>query len=230
MSLTKFPICAAALVLMATGSSSADPAYVPSAVNLREAAGTGKPVLAKIPAGSRLEATNCNDWCEVEWQGKKGFVIANALDRSGKAAEPRPASKSASEAHTTGSVAQPAAEPSLTSKSTSEPRTTGSVAVAQSAAEPSLTSKSTSEPRTTDSVAQPAAEPRSKSKSASGPRTTGSVAHRAPPRRPRVYVEDDYVPMGPPVVYGRPYYYPYRPYVYAYRPYYYGYRRGYYRW
>lgn len=75
-----------------------------------------------------------------------------------------------------------------------------------------------------------AAKPRPASKSASEPRTTGSVAHRAPPRRPRVYVEDDYVPMGPPVVYGRPYYYPYRPYVYAYRPYYYGYRRGYYRW
>jgi hypothetical protein len=56
------------------------------------------------------------------------------------------------------------------------------------------------------------------------------VARRAQPRRPRLYVEDDYVPMGPPVVYGRPYYYPYRPYVYAYRPYYHGYRRGYYRW
>jgi uncharacterized protein YraI len=156
---TKLPICAAALVLMATGSAFADPAYVPSTVNLRDGAGTGKPILAKIPGGSRLEATNCSDWCEVEWQGKKGFVIANALDRSGKAPVSQPASKSASD-----------------------------------------------------------------------PRTTGSVTRR-PPRRPKVYVEeDDYVPMGPPVVYGGPYYYPYRPYVYAYRPYYYGYRRGYRRW
>jgi len=170
MSPTRFPICAAALVLLTAGPAFADPAYVPSTVNLREAAGTDKPVLAKIPGGSRLEATNCSDWCEVEWQGKKGFVIANALDRGGKAAEPGPASK-------------------------------------------------------------PAAEPRPASKSASEPRTTGSVARRPPPRRPKVYVEDDeYVPMGPPVVYGGPYYYPYRPYVYAYRPYYYGYRRGYWRW
>ena len=208
MASTRLPICAAALVLLAAGPAFAAPAYVPSTVNLREAAGIGKPVLARIPAGSRLEATNCNDWCEVEWQGKKGFVIANALDRSGKAPETRPATKSAS-----------------------EPHTTGNAAVAQSAAEPGPASKSTSDPRATGSTAEPAAEPRSKSKSASESRTTtASAARRAPPRRHRVYVEDDYVPMGPPVVYGRPYYYPYRPYVYAYRPYYYGYRRGYWRW
>jgi uncharacterized protein YraI len=229
MASTRLPICAAAIVLFAACPAFAEPAYVPSTVNLRAAAGIGKPVLAKIPAGSRLEATNCNDWCEVEWQGKKGFVIANALDRSGKATENRPATKSGSEPHTTGSVAQPAAEPSPTSKSTPEPRTTGGAAVAQSAAEPGPASKSTSDPRATGSTAEPAAEPRSKSKSASESRTA-TAARRAPPRRHRVYIEDDYVPMGPPVVYGRPYYYPYRPYVYAYRPYYYGYRRGYWRW
>ena len=193
MSPTKLPICAAALVLMATGSAFADPAYVPDTVNLREGAGTGKPVLAKIPAGSRLEVTNCGDWCEVEWQGKKGFVIANALDRRGKAAAPRAESK-------------PPTEPRAESKPAAESR-----AEIRSAAELPPESK-------------PAAEPRSSSKSTSEPRTTGSVARRAPPRRPKVYVEDDYVPMGPPVVYGY-----YRPYVYAYRPYY-GYRRGYYRW
>jgi uncharacterized protein YraI len=185
----KFPICAVALALLAAGPAFADPAYVPSTVNLREAAGTGKPVLAKIPAGSRLEATNCNDWCEVVWQGKKGFVIANALDRSGKATEPRAESKPVTESR---AESKPATESRPESK--------------------------------------PAAEPRPARKSASEPRTTGSVARRAPPRRPKVYVEDDYVPMGPPVVYGGPHYYPYRPYVYAYRPYYYGYRRGYYRW
>jgi uncharacterized protein YraI len=189
MSPTRLPICAAAFALLASGPAFADPAYVPSTVNLREAAGTNKPVLAKIPAGTRLEATNCNDWCEVEWQGKKGFVIANALDRRGKATESHAESK-------------PATEPRAESKPVVE-----------------------SHPES-----KPAAKPRPASKSASEPRTTGSVARRAQPRRPRLYVEDDYVPMGPPVVYGRPYYYPYRPYVYAYRPYYHGYRRGYYRW
>ena len=95
MSPTKLPICAAALVLMATGSAFADPAYVPDTVNLREGAGTGKPVLAKIPAGSRLEVTNCGDWCEVEWQGKKGFAIATALDRSGRVRSTRAAPRAA---------------------------------------------------------------------------------------------------------------------------------------
>jgi hypothetical protein len=209
MSPTKFPICATALALLATGPAFADPAYVPSAVNLREAAGTGKPVLAKIPAGSRLEATNCNDWCEVEWQGKKGFVIANALDRSGKATEPRAESK-------------PATESRAESKAAAESR-----AESTPAAESAPATKPAAEPASAD---KPATERRPSSKSASEPRTTGSVARRPPPRRPKVYVEDDYVPMGPPVVYGRPYYYPYRPYVYAYRPYYYGYRRGYWRW
>ena len=156
MALIRVAIRAAALVLIAAGSAAADPAYVPSTVNLRDGAGTDKPILTKIPGGSRVEATNCGDWCEVEWQGKKGFVIANALDRSGKAAESRPSTKSAS-----------------------------------------------------------------------APRTTGSTARR-PPRRTDLYMEeDDYVPVGPPVVYGGPYYYPYRPFFY--RPYYYGYR-GYRRW
>lgn len=213
---SRLSICSAALVLMATGPAFADPAYVPETVNLREAAGTGKPVLAKIPAGTRLEATNCNDWCEVEWQGKKGFVIANALDRRGKATEPHVESKPATELR---AGSKPAAEsrsenkPAVESRAESKP-STESRAESKPAAEARPESK-------------PAAEPRSASKSTSEPRTTGSVARRAPPRRPRVYVEDDYVPMGPPVVYGRPYYYPYRPYVYAYRPYY---RRGYYRW
>ena len=219
MSPTRLPICAAALALMVTGSAFADQAYVPEAVNLREAAGTGKPVLAKIPAGSRLEVTNCGDWCEVEWQGKKGFVIANALDRKGKAAEPRTESK-------------PATGPRVESKPAAEPRAENKLA-AESRAESKPAAESSPESKPTTEAppqSKPAAEPRSSSKSTSEPRTTGSVARRAPPRRPRVYVEDDYVPMGPPVVYGRPYYYPYRPYVYAYRPSYYGYRRGYYRW
>jgi len=159
---TRLSICATAFVLIAAGSAAAEPAYVPSTVNLRDGSGTDKPIMAKIPGGSRVDATNCGDWCEVEWQGKKGFVIANALDRSGKAPVSGPAGKSASD-----------------------------------------------------------------------PRTTGSVPRRASRRANVIVEDDDYVPVGPPVVYGGPYYYPYRPYFYGYRPYYYGYRygyRGYRRW
>ena len=145
MALTKLAICATTFVLMAAGSAAAETAYVSSNVNLRGGAGTSNPIVAKIPAGSQVEATNCSEWCEVEWQGKKGFAIASALDRSGKPPAPR------------------------------------------------------------------------------------KVARRGPPRgAPGDYIEDDYVPVGPPVVYGGPYYYGYRPYGYGFG-WGYGYRRGW-RW
>jgi hypothetical protein len=44
----------------------------------------GNEIVAKIPGGSLIDATNCTEWCEVEWQGKKGFAIASAIDRSGR--------------------------------------------------------------------------------------------------------------------------------------------------
>ena len=141
---TRLTIGAASLVLVSALSANADPAYVASTVNLRAGAGTGNEIVAKIPGGSLVEAANCGDWCEVEWQGKKGFAIATALDRSGRV----------------------------------------------------------------------------------------PAARRAVPPPGAAVVEDEYVPIAPPVVYGAPvpYYY-----GYGYRPYYrygyrgYGYRRGYYR-
>jgi hypothetical protein len=92
---SRLTICAASLVLMSALSAKADPAYVASTVNLRAGAGTGNEIVAKIPAGSLVEATNCSDWCEVDWQGKKGFAIATALDRSGRVRAPRAASRPA---------------------------------------------------------------------------------------------------------------------------------------
>ena len=86
-------ICAAALVLLPAASATAEPAYVASTVNLRAAAGTGNEIIAKIPGGSLVDTANCSDWCEVEWQGKKGFAIATALDRSGRIPGPRAAAR-----------------------------------------------------------------------------------------------------------------------------------------
>jgi hypothetical protein len=68
---------------------------VASTVNLRAGAGTGNEIVAKIPGGSLVDAANCSDWCEVEWQGKKGFAIATALDRSGRVRGPRTAARPA---------------------------------------------------------------------------------------------------------------------------------------
>ena len=91
MTPTRLTICAATLVLLSAASASAEPAYVASTVNLRAGAGTGNEIVAKIPGGSLVDATNCSEWCEVEWQGKKGFAIATALDRSGRVPAPRAA-------------------------------------------------------------------------------------------------------------------------------------------
>jgi uncharacterized protein YraI len=91
----RLTICAATLVLLSAASATAEPAYVASTVNLRAAAGTGNEIVAKIPTGSLVDASNCSEWCEVEWQGKKGFAIATALDRSGRVPAPRAATRRA---------------------------------------------------------------------------------------------------------------------------------------
>jgi uncharacterized protein YraI len=85
MTSTGFTIHAAILVLLTAAPAAAKPAYVTSTVNLRSGAGTSNEIVAKIPGGSLVDATNCADgWCEVEWNGKKGFAIATALDQSGR--------------------------------------------------------------------------------------------------------------------------------------------------
>jgi uncharacterized protein YraI len=84
MTSTRLLACAATFALLSVGSAAAAPAYVLTTVNLRAAAGTGNEIVAKIPGGSLIDATNCTEWCEVEWQGKKGFAIASAIDRSGR--------------------------------------------------------------------------------------------------------------------------------------------------
>jgi uncharacterized protein YraI len=80
---SRLVICVAAIAL-ASAAAQAAPAYVTSTVNLRAGAGTDSAILAKIPAGSLLDADGCREWCEVEWQGKKGYAIASAIDRSGR--------------------------------------------------------------------------------------------------------------------------------------------------
>jgi uncharacterized protein YraI len=85
MTWTRHIFCVATSLALSAASAAAAPAYVKSTVNLRAGAGTDHESLAKIPAGSLVDAGNCAEgWCEVEWQGKKGFSIATALDMSGR--------------------------------------------------------------------------------------------------------------------------------------------------
>jgi hypothetical protein len=82
-------LCAGALALL-TASAAAKPGIAVSTVNLRADANTTSEILAKIPAGARLDVGGCTaGWCAVTFQGKAGFAIATALDASGRA--PRPA-------------------------------------------------------------------------------------------------------------------------------------------
>ena len=84
------------LLLGATALAAAKPAYVPSTVNLRAAPGTTSEVVAKIPAGSLVDADNCSEgWCAVTWQDKSGFAIQTALDMSGRVPTHRSSSRPA---------------------------------------------------------------------------------------------------------------------------------------
>ena len=90
-------ICASMIALLPV-CAYAEPVTTSSAVNLRSGAGTASSIAGKIPAGSLVQVSHCSDWCEVEWQGQKGFVIATALNRRGQASaqhSPGPANAAA---------------------------------------------------------------------------------------------------------------------------------------
>lgn len=72
---------ALAILLLSVASAAAEPGTVQSTVNLRATPGTDGAIVARIPTGSRVEITNCRDWCAIAWQDKKGFVIATSLTR-----------------------------------------------------------------------------------------------------------------------------------------------------
>jgi hypothetical protein len=83
-------LCAGACVLLLAGSATAKPGVATTTVNLRAEANTTSEVLVKIPGSGRLEVGECKDgWCAATYQGKNGFVIATAVDTSGRA-PPRP--------------------------------------------------------------------------------------------------------------------------------------------
>jgi uncharacterized protein YraI len=58
-------------------------ALVTANVNLRSRPGTDAEILATIPAGSRVEVTDCSEWCMVMWNGQSGFAIVRNLDIGG---------------------------------------------------------------------------------------------------------------------------------------------------
>src|ERR1700760_4912303 len=73
-----FAIYASALC---ASSVQAEPAVTISVMDLRSTASAGGTVVAKIPAGVAVQATRCQVWCAVEWQGRKAFAVASSLKR-----------------------------------------------------------------------------------------------------------------------------------------------------
>ncbi|MCB8835990.1 SH3 domain-containing protein [Aurantimonas sp. VKM B-3413] len=53
-----------------------------TAVNLRESPEVASKVLAILPKGGTVGILSCNDWCEVEASGKRGFVFNKYVDRA----------------------------------------------------------------------------------------------------------------------------------------------------
>ena len=92
MNASRLTIYAGAFVVFSAACAAAAPAYVAGNLNLRSGPGTNNEIVAKIPGGSLVDASNCsNGWCEVAWQGKNGFAIQTALDMSGRVpARPAP--------------------------------------------------------------------------------------------------------------------------------------------
>jgi hypothetical protein len=76
---------AGAFALLLTGAAAAKPGTAATTVNLRAESSTTSAILAKIPAGSRIDVGECSgEWCAVTFQGKSGFAIATALDTTGR--------------------------------------------------------------------------------------------------------------------------------------------------
>ncbi len=79
-------LCAGAIVLISVAAADAKPGVATSTVNLRKDPNTSGDIVAKIPAGSRIEVGECNDgWCAVTFGDKSGFSIATSLDTTGRA-------------------------------------------------------------------------------------------------------------------------------------------------
>src|SRR5258707_1329739 len=83
--MSKRLVLSACAVVLLSASAFALPGAAVTTVNLRAEANTTSEVLAKMPAGARLDVGDCKDgWCAVTFQGKSGFAIQTALDVSGR--------------------------------------------------------------------------------------------------------------------------------------------------
>ncbi len=65
--------------------ASADTARVTTELNMRAGPSTGFPVVSVLPDGASVDIYGCvkgYSWCDVSWQGDRGWVSANYLTHS----------------------------------------------------------------------------------------------------------------------------------------------------
>jgi hypothetical protein len=73
------------------GAGAPPPAVTGSNVNLRQGPGTSYTVVTLIPAGSPVDVTGCKGgWCQVNFQGQNGYIIATAIAPPGGPGGPPP--------------------------------------------------------------------------------------------------------------------------------------------
>lgn len=77
MNPAKVILVVGALTLPAFPSAAA---VVTNDLHLRSGPGLGNPVIAAMPAGTRVNVGRCaNNWCRVGWRGRSGYASANYL-------------------------------------------------------------------------------------------------------------------------------------------------------
>ena len=76
-------LAAAAFFIALPAAAMAAPGYATNDVSLRAGPGVGYPAVDRIPAGAHIDIHGClNDdsWCDVSWDGNRGWVAAAYLD------------------------------------------------------------------------------------------------------------------------------------------------------
>jgi hypothetical protein len=84
MKLASRLLIGAAALLFSVGTAAAMSAVAVVDLNMRSGPGTGYPVVAVIPQGEPVDATNCNaGWCQVAYGGAMGWASEAYLNLTG---------------------------------------------------------------------------------------------------------------------------------------------------
>lgn len=82
--LVKRSLLAGVIVIAAVAAAEARPVLVTSDLNVRVGPGTEHRSIGVIPGGSNAEVGRCfNGWCEIFWNGLRGFSSQAYLDGFG---------------------------------------------------------------------------------------------------------------------------------------------------